>query len=321
MRATPTKKHTVRGAALLMALSLLAVFMLLGAAYVRTTALDIESVRFDLARASARATTEAGVQAALANLYEAQKNGSLLSFLGTPQTYQFPSFSTVKGEEGAFEERADRRASAQVVVTDENARINLNAAPPSVLQRILKIDAETARRIAKARPEPGEAEVLPEHAWFRHPSDLLTRNLLTAEQWANVDTTLITTYSGDPADPSRAKVNLNTASPEVLAACLNVPVETVQPLLQRRTEKPFTSVEEAVATLSDIFNVAMGGRDPADVFTVSSSAVRITSAGSVAKRAGAGEYARAHARAEYVVRLSDNPRQVTVLFAYLADGA
>jgi DNA uptake protein ComE-like DNA-binding protein len=239
---------TRRGAALLVALSLLALFVMLGMLYAQR--MEIELVKADRTQNDARAhaIAAAGVNAALGDIARAAAAKQLVQVLDKPMTVAVPVYRPEwNGKELAVKEAKGRKSEAVVTISDESAKVNLNHAPASVLQRILNVDGATARAITAALPRAGEAD----KRWMAGVDELLTRHLLTPEQYTAADKHLLTVYTvADQAHPARF-LNVNTASPEVLAAILDAPIEAGPSIAAQR---PFTSLAALAAA---------AGKDPA----------------------------------------------------------
>jgi type II secretory pathway component PulK len=120
--------------------------------------------------------------------------------------------------------------------------INLNHAPPRVLQAILGVDGDTARKIRSALPAQEGAGGA--QRWLASPSDLVSRGLISPAAFAALPKRFVTVYSvADHAQPL-GFLNLNAAAPEVLAAVLDIPVDAAKTAASKR---PFRSLADVVA--------------------------------------------------------------------------
>lgn len=241
MMRTSQNSRSVRGVALVLALAMLALFMVLGMVYVRH--MNIENAKatyqFDALRASECA--EAGVYAAIGELRRALDAKQLVQATSKPHSYVLPSYKAVREGKGlVLQAAANRKDAAEVTITDESGKVNLNHAPASVLQVVLGVDGDTARAIAARLPRSGaNAENGAAPQWLASVDDLVAHGLLSAEQGAKVDPALVTTYTvTDHANPM-GFLNVNAAPAEVLAAVLDVPLDTAKKAMEKR---PFVSL-------------------------------------------------------------------------------
>ncbi|HPO12093.1 MAG TPA: type II secretion system protein GspK [Candidatus Hydrogenedentes bacterium] len=245
--------RTKRGAALLIAISMLGLFTVLGMVYVRHMNIEIDQANMTVNETRTQNAAVAGIEAALGDLQRALLEKQLTQAMTKPLTYPLNTYKAIRGPEGlALDTQENRTLVATVSITDESGKINLNHAPASVLQAILNVDGTTARNITGSLPRGGaRPEGLPEQQWFVSIEDLRSRNLLTPEQFAAVNPAFITTFTvADHAAPA-GFLNINAAPVEVLAAIVDLPVETVRTFENRR---PFSSL----ATLG-----TAAGKDPA----------------------------------------------------------
>lgn len=241
------------GGALLIAVSLLGLFTLLGMVYVRHMNIEITQAKYVLDTARARNGAVAGIEAALGDLQRALVEKQVQQVTGKPLTYSLNSYKATRGGDGlALALQENRTLTATVTITDESGKINLNHAPASVLQSILKVDGAAARAITGSLPRSGaKPEGIPEQQWLVSVDDLLTRGMLTQEQFAAVNPAFVTTYTVTDHVSPLGFLNINAAPVEVLAAVVDLPVETVRQFADKR---PFSSL----AALG-----AASGKDPA----------------------------------------------------------
>jgi len=294
MRAAPRE----RGAALILALALMAVMAVMGVYYVRYMSLEQEAADIALAETRARLAADAGVQAALGKLAAALQSNPMKAALPGPDLVELPTYQLLRGGSGlelAAHER--RRASADVVVFDENARLNLNCTPAIVLSVALGIAPDAAERIAAAPNLPKEQG----GGLFLAPEDLVARGFLSREAFERLDQTLITTYSvPDLARPGSC-LNVNTAAPKALAAALGIDEAAAK---AAQEQGPFRSLDAfSQVAGKDVTGVTDGGTPmPARMFDCESRCFRIVSTGAFARVDVRGnEYQRARARVEAVV--------------------
>jgi type II secretory pathway component PulK len=274
--AARTAKSGERGVALITALAMLLLFSLLGSAYVGYMLIERSDTAFTVSQFRGRHAAEAGVQAAIGALHQQMDAG-----LSTPATwtYLFPVYG-LEGEMLAAREGLD--AEAFVEITDENARVNINFAPRGVLERILGVDRATARQIRSDLPRIGD-EPDAEHMWFTSVEELATRGYLNDEQFGALNRDLLTVYTAENPQQPEAYINLNTASPEVIAAVLNVPLERAAAIAAGPALRSLHDVVEAAGHEASAFNVPPAPDAPAHALpaelTFQSRTYRIISIG------------------------------------------
>jgi type II secretory pathway component PulK len=283
-----TERKNGRGFALITALAVLMLLSMLGAAYLQYMTIEADEAKLDLRTLRARTAAEAGVRAAMAQLEaEFAGPGGLLEGSRT-LSYACPVYTWNPDGGLVADERYE--SAVTVTVTDESARINLNHAPVRLLGAALGVDGATARAIRASLPHEGGAASAGPGArqWLASAGDLLARGLVTEEQFNALDRSLFTTASvADPGQPV-GYLNLNGASYQVLAALMDVPVETAEAAAQSR---PFVTIEDAAAAAGKdllTFNLppdpAAPGDPPADI-TFETNSFRIVSMAEV-RRAG-----------------------------------
>lgn len=205
---TIRNRKSERGAALLMAISLLALFMYMGSEYVRYMLLEVSTVEISENRARARSIAAAGVQAALGDLgMVLEPDAGSTKVLGRKE-YPFNTYRTPQtGEARLPVPDPDRVARADVVISDETRKLNLNSAPAAALMRVLKVDEQTAQKIVQSRGP---------RRWFLSVDDLRTRGLLTEGQFAAVALEKLTTFpAGEAAGPCFKIVSDSTVAKKV----------------------------------------------------------------------------------------------------------
>lgn len=244
-----TRAQTRRdgGFALIGAISMLAIFTLLGTAYVRYMMIEYEDTRRHLDEIRARHLASGGIYAAIGEIGAALDNGE------TPKNGY-----TIKGYAYRYEggARVAYEQEIQVSTSDESARIDINHAPPELLAAI-GMDAEAIGKLNKAIPTPTGLRSS-SRRWLNSVDDLLTRNIVNHRQFNAINTGLLTTYTvADHGNPA-GFLNLNEAGTEVLSAIFGIsdPVEVSQLMAKR----PFESWQDAVTK---------SGREP-DTFNVKS---------------------------------------------------
>lgn len=298
-----------RGMALVIAISMLALFATLGMMYVRRMNLEVAHADMILAEARARQAAAAGVHAAVAELERAMETRQVHQLLAKPKQYDFPVYSGARADGTPTRApSARRRAYAKVSIADENAKVNLNHAPASVLQILLGVDGATARAIAGSLPRNGAPILASENEtprqWLLEPADLLARGLLTREQFDAVNPAHLTTYTvADHAQPA-AFLNINAAPPEVMAAVMDTSVEDARKAITRRPFRTLAALAAAAGKDPATFNIRPDPADPTALpapLAFESRCFQVVSEAVCAMVAGKEEYDRTHARVEAIV--------------------
>ncbi|HNR31169.1 MAG TPA: type II secretion system protein GspK [Candidatus Hydrogenedentes bacterium] len=292
-----------RGAALILALALLAVMAVMGTYYVRYMNLEQEAADLALGETRARLAAEAGVQATIGRLSAALRANALKVAITAPDRIEFPTYQLLRGERGLdLAPHQRRRAAADVAVFDENARLNLNCAPAPVIEAALGIAPDVARRIVSAAAA----------GQFLEPEDLVARGLLSQEEFERLDRSLVTTYSAPDPKQAHSYLNVNTALPKVLAAALGVTEEAAR---AAQDQGPYQSLD-AFSQIAgkDVTGAASDATPlPARAFDCESRCFRVVSTGTFARVDDRGrEYGRAVARLDAVV-LFEGPNQYDII--------
>ena len=297
-----------RGMALVIAISLLALFSTLGMLYVRRMNLEVAHADILLAEARARQAATAGVQAALAELERAlDKQQHIHQLFSKPKRYDFPVYSGALADGTPTREASDRRRAYANVPIAENAKVNLNHAPASVLQMILGVDGATARAIAASLPRGAgfaESDEEAHRQWLLDPGDLVARGLLTPEQYEDINPAHVTTCSVPDHSNPVGFININTAPAEVMAAVLDVSVEDARKVITRRPFRTLAALAAAAGKDPATFNIRPDPREPAALpapLAIESHCFQIVSEAVCATVAGKQEHDKVHARVEAIV--------------------
>jgi type II secretory pathway component PulK len=308
-----------RGAALILALAMLALMTVMGTYYVRFMSNELDAAQFDEARLRARLAAESGIEAALAELTRARDQGQTHFVTGEQHRYTLPVYRFMAGGSGrGFDEDANRSMEAVVTIEDENSKINLNTAPAPVIAAALGVDLEIAQAIVASQPRQTEvraASLRPANAegkelrWLHTLDDLRDGELLSPEQFAAMDTALVTTFSALPFTDDTGTLNVNTAPAPVLTAALGLTAESSAQLIEYRRNKPFRDpVGVQVITFRKAENFPLNLESAkGEALAVSSRVFRLVSEGAYVHVGTGGEpRQRAYARAEAVVRFHDD---------------
>ncbi len=309
MARKPDITRTNAGVALFLALALLFLFSLLGTAYLRYAMLDRDAAVKELAQARARMAAQAGVHAAVGRMAAALKANT------SPQdafTVAVPSYVSGKDPSAGVVADDRRESRVAVTVTDECAKVNLNHAPTRILEALLGVNASAARAIRAGLPRmPGESDQPnAQGAWLTSLDDLVARKLIDQSVYEKVDRNLVTVYTvSNPLAPARY-INLNTASPEVLSAVLNISKPAAAAVAAKRPFRTLADVAAATGTDPATFNIAPDPATPEELpaaFTFQSRCYRIVSEAELgAKSGGRKEAAGGKSRIEAVVLFHDN---------------
>jgi type II secretory pathway component PulK len=281
------RRRDAEGLALVTALGLLALFAVLGMAWVDYMALEQREARLDVEAARARVLARAGLQAARGAVEAAIADGTLGEFLDTEHTIEFPAYQDTG--DGIVED-ANYRGEAKVRVADECARININFAPTAVLMKALGISGAKARQIRKSLPVPGKDGG--KGRWFASVDELVTRGFLTEQQFAALNKEILTVDSVPDARKPVGFINVNTAPAEVLEAVLGVSPEVAEQVVAKR---PFSSLAELSAAAgkdASTFLVKLDADDPNSLpkeLAFESRCFRVVSRGAVIRTAEADE--------------------------------
>ena len=246
-RATDSR----RGAALLTALTLLAIFSILGAGYLTYMGSESDLVRYDLEVLRARTGAESGVYAAMGDIHAALANGGAVTG-GDTFSYTLPIF---RYRDGAPEAREDLRIAVEVSVVDEQARLNLNHTPPHMLGALLGLTDDAVDALATALPEPG-GEPGDGRRWLASPRELVTRGIVDDETFAGLDLDSLTTDSVPPGMAPAAFLNVNTIPGDAFQALLGIEDGRLSRVLDQRPFDNMSQLMNAAQRASETFPIA-----------------------------------------------------------------
>ena len=227
------------GVALIVALSFLVLFSLLGTAYVQYMSVERNATDYEILQARARTLATGGAYAAVAEIRAAIRSDQ------APQA-EYTFVLPVYRQKSYGIESTPHEVGVSVV--DEAGRVNLNYAPRPTLEA-LGLSREAVRKLKSSLPRSGD-ETDVNRRWLASVGELVSRGIVTPAEFAQLDHDQFTVYSGSGQDDSRY-VNINSAPPAVLAAVFDVTLEKATELAAQR---PFASWEDAARK---------AGRDPA----------------------------------------------------------
>lgn len=291
MRTTTTtsiqKSRNERGAALIFALSMLAIFGFMGVAYVKYMSLNLVESDLDLRKARARQLAVSGIQIAASGLRQEVLSANHKVPRNTPAAFDLATYNGIThGDEGIVAEpmNVTRLARTTVTVYDEGGRVNLNHAPASALQKLLGVDGDTARNITANVPRGAQG---PDARWFLTTDELLSRGLLTKAQYnLIVPDTLSTVSVVDHANPA-GHFDVNGAEPAALSAMLNLTLEQAQ---QVKSKGPFASMEALGQAVSAVTGAPAEAVTGEPSLGLKSRCFRVVSEGFYAKAIDSDRY-------------------------------
>jgi type II secretory pathway component PulK len=243
-----------RGAALLLAISMLAIFSALGMFYLRYMELELADSSFELRKKRARQLAIAGVETAAARLQQSLLHPETAQLVyGSPHDVDFPTYTRIsEGDAGILAEEtlARRLAEATFTVHSESDKVNINHAPASVLEKLMGVSGDTAREVVAAVPRnSGSAN----KRWFLELDELVTRGLIPQDVYDEADlASTLTTYSVVDHANAVGYLDANTAAPEVLAAYLGISTEQVAQLIPKRPFKEVGALARSVAEVRGV---------------------------------------------------------------------
>ncbi len=222
-----------RGVALVVALACLALFSLLGGAYLRYMTIEQDEVIFRERNIRAMHFAEGFMRVAIADAARELQAGRPLPSEG----FLYSGLNVYTQFRGADSLEPSESLQGEVAVRfqDESGKLNLNYLPRPVLRQALNIGSEQANRVfqemhprTRALPDP----------MLNSVEALVARGMLDGSQYEAIDTALFTVYTG--LDGETGWLNVNTASREALALALGLDEAGVDAVMAAR---PFDSLE------------------------------------------------------------------------------
>ncbi|MCC6442566.1 MAG: general secretion pathway protein GspK [Armatimonadetes bacterium] len=156
------------------------------------------------------------------------------------------------GQDGSLLDLLTPRSGEENVTADGKPRIDINKAAAWEMQEKSEgaVSEQAASAIEKYRREKGQFKTLGD---LFKVTDIPQPEIIRLLDWLSL--------SDKPVLEGR--VNINTASPEVLKAVLNIPEEALRAVLKRREENPFRSPGEAAELLNAAQPAQPGPQDEA----------------------------------------------------------
>lgn len=221
------------GLALIGAISMLALFVMLGTAMVKYMMIELEDTRRQVDEARARNLAAGGIYAAIGEIEAAIDDGRIPD---QAYTIKANAYRYEAGERTAYEQEI------QVAVSDESALIEINHAPPEVLAA-LGMDPEAIEKLGRAVPTPSGLRS-GSRRWLTHVDDLLTRGIVNRRQFQAIQTDQLTTYTVEDHSKPAEFLNINSAGADAIAAIFGID-DSVE-IRQLMAKRPFESWPDAV---------------------------------------------------------------------------
>ena len=320
-------RHDERGTALVLALSLLTIFGILVTYFVGYMNLELRETNLGVRQARADHLAVAGVQVALEGLRQEVLYPDRGNIRGEARSFEFTTYNGIAVDDGGTSaavlgapETPDGRlqprlAMAEVIIFDESSRVNVNHAPAGVLQRILKVDASTARAVASSVPAGATA---PGGQWLLGLDELISPSRLTPAQFAALDPAQLTVFSVADHGQPVGHFNVNEAAPEVLAAMIDV---TEEQATQIKGQGPFASLEAFGGAVTAVTGLPFTGGEAAPALGLKSRCFRIISEGRYATVYDEAAYAGADASQKRQYLRNSASRRVEAVVQFNDDGA
>jgi len=261
-----------KGYALVIVMGLLAILGVLALSLGAATRVDLEQTRRFQDETAAELLAKAGIDWTIHYLNTVERQGTLWQ---APWSSQAAMFRARPLGPGTFDvQYTDPSGTLYYGLQDEEARVNLNTAPVALLAALPGVGKELAEAIVKRRQqEPWGA-----------PEELLYRGLVSAPVWdgsagqAGLSTYLTVWGSG--------KMNVNTASPVVLAALPGMTPAMMEAIVRYRQgddQQLGTGDDRYFRTLADLATeLGQSGLERVEAWlTVTPSAFRFIATGRV----------------------------------------
>ncbi len=249
---------------------MLALFVMLGTAYVKYMMLEVDDTRILVDAARAQLLADGGIYAVIGEIEAALDEGRV------PEQSYTINASAYRYEGG---ERVAYAQEIHVTLSDESARVDLNHAPPEVLIA-LGMKQEAVVKLARAIPTSSGLRS-ESRRWLTSVDDLMTRGIVNRKQFGEIQRDQLTVYTVEDHNRPSAFLNLNTADAGALGAILGIDnSDEIHGLMAKR---PFASWQDAVTKSGrepSTFNVKTqryGSRDMPREVALSSRCYRLKS--------------------------------------------
>ena len=208
------------GYVLVMVMGLLAALSVMALSLGAVTHAELEQTRRFQDEAAAEFLSKAAIEWAMHYLNTAERQGTLWQ---VPWYSQSPTFQARPLGPGTFDVRyGDPGGALHYGLQDEEARVNLNTAPATLLAALPGVGQELAAAIVTQRQQ---------QPWSV-PEELLQRGLVTAPVWyGSAQQTGLSAYL---TVWGSGKINVNTASPVILGALPGITPAMVEAIMRYR---------------------------------------------------------------------------------------
>lgn len=211
------------GVALISALALLALFSILGTAYLSFMTIEQDAAHYEVRQVRANQYAEAGLAGAIGEIQAALEAGTIPQDAYTVSVPQFEQNMTASN------------IDVHVQLFDESSLLNANHVPREVFEA-LGFERSAIRGLKASLPR-ADGVVDPNRQWLGSIDELAKR--LSIEDGAEgPDTSLFTVYTAYDIARPEAYLNLNSLGPKALTAVLNLTPEEGESLAGKR---PFTN--------------------------------------------------------------------------------
>ena len=233
-------QRSERGAALVAAVALLAIFSMLGVAYLRSMSIEEDRVRWENRGLRAETLADDYLRIAIQDLNAMIANGDAV-----PGELTFPTVPVyVNGRDGAesLVDTESLRGEIRIRIRDEASKLDLNRASAALIGAVTGLDEAAATRIRENTRSPFRPDAggnLP----LSTLDELKTRGLLDEAAFDALPREHITVFSGPGP-----LLNANAMPEAMLASVLGVDADTAAALAAAR---PFASREALEAQLGD----------------------------------------------------------------------
>ncbi len=243
-----------KGVALIIAISLLGVFALLGMYYVRDSETELRRTALLLDEMRVREYAKTGINSALIELEKAWRADAIQELLDKcPIEFTYPYYKQVYKKDGTFSlEPSDTiSVKTKVWITDESGKININCSSASVLQKIFNINGELARKIVSNLPNSGMASS--SSKWI-YLAEELYEGIIPGKCNDQILNSISTWNAGVPYNPI-PYLNINKAPNEVLMALFNINSDEAQKVVNARPLKTMSDLVTILGKSPTGFNV------------------------------------------------------------------
>jgi len=247
-------KISNKGVALIIAISLLGVFALLGMYYVRDSETELRRTSLLLDEMRVREYAKTGIYSAMVELEKAWRTDTIQELLDKcPLEFDYPYYKQVYEGNGTFSLESSDTVSVKtkVWITDESGKININCSSASVLQKIFNINGELARKIVSNLPNSGMASSTSK--WIYLMEELYGG--IIPGSFNDQILNLVSTWNAGNPDNPVPYLNINKAPNEVLMALFNINLDEAQKIVNARPLKTMSDLVTILGKSPTGFNV------------------------------------------------------------------